>query len=148
MLLVTVGSNVDEKLDGTKDEENMVSHVVTRRDMATQMSPRNSACSSASSLKERLPFSTSPPSIHPIVEPHSNRSAKLEIRDVQVDKRETVSKKQGVRKMQNGSQSDKDLTSSWDISEEAKNMSKYVFYFIFSDRPFYFFAISSVKLVM
>ena len=43
MFRVTVGSNVDEKLDGTKDEENMVSHVVERRDMATQMSPRNSA---------------------------------------------------------------------------------------------------------
>ncbi|XP_057482251.1 uncharacterized protein LOC130769100 isoform X2 [Actinidia eriantha] len=115
---------LNEKLDGTKDEENMVSHVVTRRDMATQMSPRNSARSSASSPKERLPFSTSPPSIHPIVEPHSNHSAKLEIRDVQVDKRATVTKKQGVRKMHNGSRSDKDLASSWNISEEAKKMSK------------------------
>ncbi|PSS30750.1 Remorin like [Actinidia chinensis var. chinensis] len=117
-------SSQDEKLDGTKDEENMVSHVVARRDMATQMSPRNSARSSASSPKERLPFSTSPPSIHPVVEPHSNHSAKLEIRDVQVDKRATVTKKQGVRNMQNGSRSDKELTSSWDISEAANNMSK------------------------
>ncbi|XP_057491772.1 uncharacterized protein LOC130777416 isoform X2 [Actinidia eriantha] len=117
-------ARADEKLDGTKDEENMVSHVVARRDMATQMSPRNSARSSASSPKERLPSSTSPPSIHPVVEPHSNHSAKLEIRDVQVDKRATVTKKQGVRNMQNGSRSDKELTSSWDISEAAKNMSK------------------------
>ncbi|KAI7980041.1 hypothetical protein LOK49_LG03G03107 [Camellia lanceoleosa] len=57
----------------------MVSHVVSRRDMATQMSPRDNT---GSSPKGRSSFSTSSPSILPIVESYSNDSAKLEIRDV------------------------------------------------------------------
>ncbi|THG00096.1 hypothetical protein TEA_012392 [Camellia sinensis var. sinensis] len=115
---------LNEKLDGAKDAETMVSRVVSRRDMATQMSPRDST---GSSPKGRSSFSTSPPSILPIVESHSNDSAKLEIRDVQVDKRATVTKqakKHGVRKIKNGSPDVKNLTSSWDIAEAANNMSK------------------------
>lgn len=117
-------SSQDEKLDGAKDAETMVSRVVSRRDMATQMSPRDST---GSSPKGRSSFSTSPPSILPIVESHSNDSAKLEIRDVQVDKRATVTKqakKHGMRKIKNGSPDVKNLTSSWDIAEAANNMSK------------------------
>ncbi|KAL6961487.1 hypothetical protein U1Q18_039256 [Sarracenia purpurea var. burkii] len=119
-------SSQDEKLDGTKDAETKVSHGVSQRDMATQMSPRDSTHSSTSTHIERSSFSTSPTIPH-IVEPHSNHSAKLEIRDVQVDKRATVtrpSEKHGARKMPNGSPGVTDLTSSWDISESAKNMSK------------------------
>lgn len=128
-MLVTVGSNVDEKLDGTKDAETTVSRVVSRRDMATQMSPADSTHSSATSPKDRLSFSTSPPSILPVLEPYSNHSAKLEIRDVQVDKRVTVTRqsgKHGARTKQNELPVVEDLTSTWDISKATRDISKYV----------------------
>ncbi|KAA8547097.1 hypothetical protein F0562_003526 [Nyssa sinensis] len=110
-------SSQDEKLDGTEASETMVSRVVSRRDMATQMSPEGSTHASP---KGRLSFSTSPPSILPPVKPHSNQSAKLEVRDVQVDKRATV-----IRHSRKKHSSDVDgLTSSWDIAESTKNTSK------------------------
>lgn len=127
-MLVTVVSNVDEKLGGTKDAETTVSRVVSRRDMATQMSPADSTRSSVTSPKDRLSFSTSP-SILPVLEPYSNHSAKLEIRDVQVDKRVTVtgqSRKHGARTKQNESPIVEDLTSTWDISKATRDISKYV----------------------
>lgn len=120
-------SSRDEKLDGTKDTENTVSRVVSRRDMATQMSPGDSTRSSASSPKDRSSFSTSPPSILPVLEPYSNHSAKLEIRDVQVDKRVTVTRqsgKHGTGTMLNESPVVEDLTSTWDMSKATRNISK------------------------
>ncbi|KAI8535135.1 hypothetical protein RHMOL_Rhmol10G0152000 [Rhododendron molle] len=121
------GVSTYEKLVGTKDAETTVSRVVSRRDMATQMSPTDSTRSSATSPKDRLSFSTSPPSILPVLEPYSNHSAKLEIRDVQVDKRVTVTRqsgKHGVRMKQNESPVVEDLTSTWDISKATRNISK------------------------
>ncbi|KAA8531692.1 hypothetical protein F0562_006591 [Nyssa sinensis] len=107
-------SSQDEKLDGTKDLETMVSRVVSRRDMATQMSPEGST---QSSPKGKLSFSTSPPTIRPIVEPHSNQSVKVEVRDVQVDKRATV-----IQQSRKKHSSDiEDLTSSWVVDESTKN---------------------------
>ncbi|KAH7845532.1 hypothetical protein Vadar_003246 [Vaccinium darrowii] len=93
-------SSRDEKLDGTKDTENMVSRVVSRRDMATQMSPGDSTRSSASSPKDR---------------------------DVQVDKRVTVTRqsgKHGTGTMLNESPVVEDLTSTWDMSKATRNISK------------------------
>ncbi|XAR73989.1 hypothetical protein NMG60_11008134 [Bertholletia excelsa] len=115
-------SSQDEKAEGCKDTENMVSRVVSRRDMATQMSPRESTHSSP---RGRSSFSTSSPSMLPTVE--QPQSPKMDIKDVQVDKRVTTkgqSKKHGIRKMKNGSADAKDLISSWDIAEGPKNMSK------------------------
>uniref|UniRef100_A0A5B6ZR65 Remorin C-terminal domain-containing protein n=1 Tax=Davidia involucrata TaxID=16924 RepID=A0A5B6ZR65_DAVIN len=107
-------SSQDEKLDGTKDSQTMVSRVVSRRDMATQMSPEGSTRSSS---KERSPFSTSPPSNLPIVEPHSNHPVKLEVRDVQVDKRATVIRQSRKKR----SPDVEHLSSSRDVVESAKN---------------------------
>ncbi|KAE9449662.1 hypothetical protein C3L33_18438, partial [Rhododendron williamsianum] len=120
-------SSRDEKLDGTKDAETTVSRAVSRRDMATQMSPADSTRSSATSPEDRLSFSTSPPSILPVLEPYNNHSAKLEIRDVQVDKRVTVTRqsgKHGARMKQNESPVVEDLTSTWDISKATRDISK------------------------
>lgn len=97
--------------------------------MATQMSPADSTRSSATSPEDRLSFSTSPPSILPVLEPYNNHSAKLEIRDVQVDKRVTVTRqsgKHGARMKQNESPVVEDLTSTWDISKATRDISKYV----------------------
>ena len=108
----------------------MVSCVVSRRDMATQMSPEGSTHSSP---EEKSLFSTSAPSIPLALRPHGNHSAKVEVRDVQVDdKGATVtcqSRRQTVRKTKKLSPDVEDLASSWDIAEEAKNTSKYVFIF-------------------
>ncbi|XP_052205837.1 uncharacterized protein LOC127810403 isoform X2 [Diospyros lotus] len=109
---------LNEKLDGAKDADATVSRVVSRRDMATQMSPGDSIHSSPS---------TSPPPILPIVDLVNNHSPKMEIRDVQVDKSFTMtrhSKNHGVRKTNHSSPDLKHLASSWDTGEAAKNMSK------------------------
>ncbi|KAI5684540.1 hypothetical protein M9H77_05768 [Catharanthus roseus] len=74
----------DDKLDGAKEAESAVSRVVSRRDMATQMSPEGST---HSSLNGRSSFSTFPPSMPTEVESQSYSSAIVEVRDVQVAKR-------------------------------------------------------------
>ncbi|XP_059641476.1 uncharacterized protein LOC132283535 [Cornus florida] len=111
-------SSQDEKFEGTKASEAMVSPVVSRRDMATQMSPEGSTHSSP---QGRSLFATSPPSILPSVKPHNNHSTKLEVRDVQVDKRATVT----WQLKNNGSPDVKELTSSSNVAEAAKDMSKF-----------------------
>ncbi|XAR57791.1 hypothetical protein NMG60_11026056 [Bertholletia excelsa] len=114
----------DDKFDGTKDLETMVSHAVSLRDMATQMSPRDSMCSSP---KGRSSFSASPPPVLPTVERQSNHPSKPEIRDVEVDKRATMTrqfKKNRVRKTPNSSLDIGDLQSSWNVSEAANSTSK------------------------
>ncbi|KAJ0704126.1 putative remorin [Helianthus annuus] len=107
----------DEKSDGRN-----VSRVVSRRDMATQMSPVGSP---ESSPKGRLLLSTSPP---PPVERNSHISAGVEVRDVQVDKRVTMTKqpKRHTKKMEkNGSTEVKDLALTWSpTTEGAMELSK------------------------
>ncbi|KAI3808574.1 hypothetical protein L1987_24528 [Smallanthus sonchifolius] len=101
----------DEKIDG-----NNVSCVVLRRDMATQMSPE-------SSPKGRVLLSTSPPP----VEPNSHYSARVEVRDVQVDKRITMTKqpkRHKKRREKNESTEIKDLALTWNPSEGASELSK------------------------
>ncbi|CAK9166507.1 unnamed protein product [Ilex paraguariensis] len=117
-------SSQDEKLDCTKDPKTMVSTAVSQRDVATQMSPEGSTHSSP---EVKSLFSTSPPLLYPAVKPHGNHSAKVEVRDVQVDKGATVtcqSKKHGLRMTKIQSPNVTDLTSSWDIAEAAENTSK------------------------
>lgn len=124
-----LGSNTDEKNDGVKDAGTDISSGVSRRDMATQMSPEGS---SHSSPERRLSFSNSNPSALPIMELQSVPSSKLEVRDVQVDERVTMtrwSKKHKARFPGKGSDNvdnwkKKDLdaqSSDWDI----KTISKY-----------------------
>lgn len=90
--------------------------------MATQMSPDGSPSG-------RLSITASSPSISYAAGPYSNYSAKMEVRDVQVDKGATItrqSRKDGVRMTKKGSPDVKDLACAWDVAEAAKNTSKYV----------------------
>ncbi|GFS30617.1 remorin family protein [Actinidia rufa] len=122
----------DKELDGDKDAASNISHAVSRRDMATQMSPDGSPHSSPG---RRPSLSPSTPSFLPIVEFKSVQSSKFEVRDVQVDERVTVtrwSKKHGARFSGKGSEyvdnwKKKALevrSSVWEVSEAAKSISK------------------------
>ncbi|KAI4336986.1 hypothetical protein L6164_015451 [Bauhinia variegata] len=121
----------EEKLDGCKDAATNVSRAVSRRDMATQMSPEGSTCSSPNM---RPSFSTSTPSTLPVTETQSVSSSKTDIRDVQVDERVTVtrwSKKHRALFSGRGSEivenwKKKEINarqSAWNISETAKTVS-------------------------
>ncbi|XP_071694118.1 uncharacterized protein [Rutidosis leptorrhynchoides] len=93
--------------------ENGVSRVVSRRDMATQMSPESSP-------------DTSPANMPP---PGSQRySARLEIRDVQVDKGITMtkhSKRHRLRIKNNRSpEANNDLALSWNTTEGEMTVSQ------------------------
>ncbi|KAL8229222.1 hypothetical protein R6Q57_014122 [Mikania cordata] len=97
-----------------KNDENDISHVVSRRDMATQMSPESSP-------------ETSPLCIPPLVEPSSHQSARLEVRDVQVDKGAAMTNQS--RKHMNGSKNTRspvanDLALTWNTTEGAMKLSK------------------------
>lgn len=124
--------HADEKLDGVKDAATDISRVVSRRDMATQMSPVGS---NHSSPTRKPSFSTSTPSVLPSVELQSVPSSRSETRDVQVDERVTVtrwSKKHRARNHGKSSQVVDDwrkkaadtLSSGWDVSEAGKSISK------------------------
>ncbi|KAI3799028.1 hypothetical protein L1987_34316 [Smallanthus sonchifolius] len=105
----------DEKID-----ENDVTGVVSRRDMATQMSPLDSP---ESSPMGRLLLSTSPPPIPTPVEPDTHLSARVEVRDVQVDKRVTMmkqSKRHKKRIEKNRSTEVKDLALTWNPTKEGE----------------------------
>lgn len=108
----------DEKLDDSEDPETEKSQVESRRDMATDMSPEGSQSG-------RLSFVISPPMVPLPEDQHSNYSAKLEVRDVQVDKGVTVTRQStedGTRMSKRRSPDVKDIVSSWDT----KKTSKYV----------------------
>lgn len=104
--------------------------------MATQMSPEGSTHSSPQIGPS---FPDSAPSILPVVELESAPSCKLEVRDVQVDERVTMtrwSKKhkaripipgKGSEIFENWKKKDADSRSpAWDLSDTAKSISKYV----------------------
>lgn len=121
----------DEKLDQLKDAATDISRAVSRRDMATQMSPQGSTCSSP---KRTLSFATSPPSALSIVELPGGNSSKMEVKDVQVDERVMItrwSKKNRYRISGKGSGNSDDWkkkdmearSSAWDISDTVKNIS-------------------------
>ncbi|CAI9110174.1 OLC1v1010153C1 [Oldenlandia corymbosa var. corymbosa] len=115
----------NDKLESYQEAEGSVSRVVSRRDMATQMSPDSSIHSSP---KARSSFSALPLPIPNTTEQHGYHSEKVEVvRDVQVDKGATVtrqSKKHGARKMRKKSSDSNDLVAQWDISGAAKTSSK------------------------
>ncbi|XP_058725152.1 uncharacterized protein LOC131596508 [Vicia villosa] len=122
----------EEKFDSFKDAGTNVSPAVSRRDMATQMSPEGSSCSSPN---RRTSFSASTPPALPVTELQSASLSKMDIRDVQVDERVTMtrwSKKHRALFIGRGSESvdswKKKETStrstSWEISESSKTISK------------------------
>lgn len=88
--------------------------------MATQMSPKENQSRS---------FVISPPGVPLPEDRHSNCSAKLEVRDVQVDKGVTLtsqSRKDGTMMSKRRSPDVKDIVSSWNTTEAPKKTSKYV----------------------
>ncbi|MFS8016974.1 putative remorin [Helianthus anomalus] len=95
-----------------KEDENGVSRVASRRDMATQMSS-----------PETSPTHIPPPP----VEPNNHHSARLEVRDVQVDKGTTTTKQSKRHKMKiknTRSPEVNDLALTWNTTEGAMKVSK------------------------
>ncbi|KAJ0086810.1 hypothetical protein Patl1_08934 [Pistacia atlantica] len=122
--------HTEEKIDEVKDAATDISRTISRRDMATQMSPDGSTHSSP----KRQPFSSAATAL-PILELQSVHSSKSEVRDVQVDERVTVtrwSKKNRARISGKTSEIVDDWrkksvdaqTPAWDITESAKSISK------------------------
>lgn len=108
--------------------------------MATQMSPEGSSCSSPNM---RTSFSASTPPVLPVTELQSVSFSRMDIRDVQVDERVTMtrwSKKHRALFSGRGSENvdswkkkeTSTQSSSWDISESSKTISKYVYFCIAS----------------
>ncbi|KAM7250086.1 hypothetical protein ACFE04_021969 [Oxalis oulophora] len=121
------GSNDDEKLDldEMKDAKTMVSDFPSRRDMATQMSRENSTNSSPGERSSSL-------AIRPVVESQNDHPAAMEIKEVQVDKRVTItswskrhgsktSKKRQPEFFQNSTGM---RASSWDITNTTVSLSR------------------------
>ncbi|XP_039020590.1 uncharacterized protein LOC120152439 [Hibiscus syriacus] len=126
-------SSQDEKIDEIKDAKMMINRVVSRRDMATQMSPDES--SNHSSPRERSSFGHSPPPILPLPAVDNNdHPSKLDIREVQIDKRATVTNwsRRGLRRIKKGKPDFDDFyrnsapasVLSLDISEASTSISK------------------------
>ncbi|KAJ9166243.1 hypothetical protein P3X46_021021 [Hevea brasiliensis] len=122
----------DEKLDDVKNAAADMPSSVSRRDMATQMSPEGSNHSSPSG---RASFSVSTPSALTIMELENIHSSKSEVRDVEVDEKVTFTrwtKKHRVRNQGKRSEIVDDWRkktadarcSGWDVAEAAKSISK------------------------
>ncbi|KAJ9170692.1 hypothetical protein P3X46_018782 [Hevea brasiliensis] len=122
-------SSQDGKLDNINDAENAVTRIISRRDMATQMSPEGSTSSSPRGR------SSSPPSVSPAGQSESDHPAKLEIREVQVDKRATLisrtarhgscTTKKGLPDIQDINENATDARiSSWDVAVASSDFSK------------------------
>ncbi|WOL20016.1 hypothetical protein Cni_G28818 [Canna indica] len=127
----SVPSSQDEKSEGTREATSMTSASVLRKDVATQMSPEGST---ESSPKER-PLSPSLASA-PQIEELESHFSKLQVRDVQVDDRVTVtrwSKKHVARGTDKRSASIIEWkkktveanTSPWEVTDTAKSVSKF-----------------------
>ncbi|KAI7998955.1 Ras-related protein RABA5d [Camellia lanceoleosa] len=78
--------HTNEKFDSDKDAATNISRDVSRRDMATQISPEGSLYSSP----RRLSFSPLTPPVLPIVELESPKTSKLEVRDIQADEQYSI----------------------------------------------------------
>ena len=123
----------DETIDRNRDARTTRSSAVLRKDVATQMSPDGS---NQSSPKQRHSFSPSPSA--PPNEELESHFSKLEVRDVQVDDRVTVtrwSKKHIARGSDRRSmniiewkkktvEAKADSSSGWEVAEIAKCISK------------------------
>ncbi|KAL0392058.1 UNVERIFIED_CONTAM: hypothetical protein Sradi_2428600 [Sesamum radiatum] len=122
-----------EKYDDTEDAANNISRAVSRRDMATQMSPESSIQSSPRRLSS---FSLATPSILPVAELQSTNTSRPDIRDVPVDERVTMtrwSKKNRGKTPGRGSRNADDWkrkavnirSATWEVSAEtSKSISK------------------------
>ncbi|KAL6504634.1 hypothetical protein OROHE_023392 [Orobanche hederae] len=82
-----LGHHPDEKREDGADN---ISRAVSRRDMATQMSPESSCQSSP--IRHSPSFSLTTSAIQHVVESHNMHSNKPEIRDVPVDERVTMTR--------------------------------------------------------
>ena len=131
MRLILEALRTDEKLDDIEQSATNVSRTVSRRDMATQMSPESSHHSSP---RHESSFSPSSPML-PVVELHSMHSSKPEVRDVQVDERVTVTKwykknraivpGRGSGNAREWKRKSVDMRAAgWDISDTEKTISK------------------------
>ncbi|KAI9096758.1 hypothetical protein K1719_025937 [Acacia pycnantha] len=125
-------SSQEEKLDGSKDAATNVSRAVSRRDMATQMSPEGSPCSSPSM---RASFSVSPTPELPIIDLQSASSNNMDTRDVQIDEHITMTRwsnkhralfiGRGSETVGNWKKKERSAQSSaWDVSKTAKSASE------------------------
>lgn len=117
--------NLKEPNDKAKEAESPMSRVVSRRDMATQMSPEGSTHSSLNGRSSFSTFCASMPTA--TTGSQSYNSAIVEVRDVQVDNDATItrpSRKQLSRKTKKGSSDVKILASPWDVASTTKNASK------------------------
>lgn len=116
---------VEDKLNGVKEEEIPESWGISRRDMATQMSPTGSTHSSS---KGRSSFSNLPSSIsNSFRQNNISRAGKDEVRDVQVDKGTPVAKqykKHGIKKTKGTISNTEDAPLPWNPSDASKNTSK------------------------
>ncbi|KAJ8770672.1 hypothetical protein K2173_021319 [Erythroxylum novogranatense] len=121
-------SSQDEKLDDVNNEQSLITRDISRRDMATQMSPEGTNHSSTTG-------SSSPPTNPPELESQKDNTSKMEVREVRVDKRSTMINRWSKRPScisNKGSAGLKDYKenyrqarkSSWDISDAASDFSK------------------------
>ncbi|MCD7460599.1 hypothetical protein HAX54_043876 [Datura stramonium] len=110
--------SVPSSQDDDDKEPDSLSCAVSRRDMATQMSPDGSIHASPQE---------SSPSIPSGVEQSKHHSAKVEIRDVQVDKGATISglsRKSRMRKPKKELPDVSESISPWDVADGTKSLSK------------------------
>ncbi|CAN1323818.1 hypothetical protein LINPERPRIM_LOCUS32856 [Linum perenne] len=128
----TSSSSQEDKVDCVEDAATDISRVVSRRDMATQMSP---ASSNHSSPSKRLSLMDSTPSALPIVEVQSFQSPRSEVRDVQVDETVTVTRWSRKHRGSNNHSKGSEIvdwrkkvvgcrSSAWEVSETSTNFSK------------------------
>uniref|UniRef100_A0A7N0T415 Uncharacterized protein n=1 Tax=Kalanchoe fedtschenkoi TaxID=63787 RepID=A0A7N0T415_KALFE len=119
---------IDEEFDGVNEADDGISRAVSRRDMATQMSPEGSPCSSSRrrhSISSAVSF----------LEMHNNRSPRLDVRDVEVDERVTMTKWSRKNKSRTGGRGTENVddwtrktaeahSAAWEVSDAAKSISK------------------------
>lgn len=121
----------DEKLDSSKDGCTTVSSDILTKDTATQMSPESSTYSSKHCLQ-----SSSPPRTSHTIGELCNHLPKVEVRDVPIDDRVTVtrwSKKHIARGLDKSStntvqckkKSPEARSSEWEVTDTAKCISRY-----------------------
>ncbi|CAN4079665.1 unnamed protein product [Withania somnifera] len=111
-------SPVPSSQDDDAKEPDSVSFEVSRRDMATEISPEGSTHGSPQERSSSIP---------PGVEQNKQHATKVEIRDVQVDEADPISRlswKRRVRKHKKELPDVSESSSPWDVADRAKSMSK------------------------
>nr|GEW02255.1 hypothetical protein [Tanacetum cinerariifolium] len=129
----TVQFSLDGKIGCVLDASTNISRDVSRRDMATQMSPEGSPYSSPR-MRNSVSLSNS---ILPVVDVQQIRTSKADVRDVQVDDQVSLSKwskktrtripgrKSGSEMVDDWKRKALEVRSAdWEVSEMTKNLSK------------------------